>query len=201
MYSGDGHRWVIAEPAVFRSKAQVPWYTVQQRPGPSQRPESGQLHGQGHPRAHRVSGCGAATPRWLVPLIPQLLHYLVDSEHQSRPPTVPASSQHSWASWDTVCSSPGLPPLPQGLLPERPSFLSAVSRLPPCLAFSWHQSPSSAPLIMTVSSSQSSAPSLQNPHAAQAVSKDMAMMVEWVHSAQEHALSWRGLMPPDVEFL
>ena len=54
----------------FRSKAQVPWYTVQQRLRPSQRPDSGQLHGQGHPRAHRVSACGAATPRWLVPLIP-----------------------------------------------------------------------------------------------------------------------------------
>lgn len=36
----------------------------------SQRPDSGQLHGQGHPRAHQVSGCGAETPQWLVPLIP-----------------------------------------------------------------------------------------------------------------------------------
>lgn len=118
---------------------------------------------QQHPDGQSSDSSSSYITSWTLSTNPGHLLFQLPPNTAGRPET-------------PVCSSPGLPP--RGLLPERPSFLSAVTRLPSCLAFSWHQPPSSAPLIMTVSSSQSSAPSLQNPCTAQAVSKDTAMMVE-----------------------
>ena len=62
---------------------------------PSQRPANGQLHGQSHPTAQQVSGCGGASPGCLVPLTSSSSSTTpVSSEHQALLPAVPASPKH-----------------------------------------------------------------------------------------------------------
>lgn len=160
----------------------------------SQRPDGGQLHGQGQPRAHRVSGCGAATPWWLLPLTPPappLPHGLSTNPglllFQLPPYTAgqPGVLRH-------LCA----PPQAIHLCLKAASQKGQPSSLlwpgsHPAFVFSWHQSPTSTPLITTVSSSQCSAPSLQNPRSAQALSIDMAVMVKWVRLAR--STRWAGV--------